>query len=271
MPRFDIFDTVDDLRATGQSFVIATVLRTADVTSAKAGAKAAVTADGDILGHLGGACVQRAVRDAAAGALDLGEPRVIRVKPSDKVVAMHDPDGVQTYKSGCPSGGTVDVLIEPYQLPPKLVLFGATPISRAIAAHAGLMGLSVWMPAGVDAGAASVQSFDDIANIPLTARDFVVVAAQGQSDLAALRAAVQSPARRISMVASRRKADVLSQKLIDAGENASAVARLKSPAGLDIKGVDPHEIALSVLAEITLWRNTDAAPVTQEAVDEKLA
>ncbi|MEM9813365.1 MAG: XdhC family protein, partial [Pseudomonadota bacterium] len=143
MARFDIFDTIADLRQTGAPFCVATVMRTADATSAKAGAKAAITEDGEILGHLGGACVGRAVRQAATEAIRTGEPRVIRVKPSDKVVSMTDADGAQLYKSGCPSGGTVDLLIEPYAHPARLAIFGATPIARAIAAHAGLAGFRV--------------------------------------------------------------------------------------------------------------------------------
>ena len=241
MARFDIFDTVDTLRQQSAPFVIATVMRTADATSAKAGAKAAVTEAGEIIGHLGGACVQRAVRSAAAEAITKGAPQVISVKPADKIVELND--DVRTYKSGCPSGGTVDLLIEPYAPPPKLVIFGATPISQALSAHAELAGIQVCMPEG-----------NDLSMFTLTPRDFVVVASQGNGDLAALRAAVTSPARRVSMVASRRKADVLCAKLAEAGIDAS---RLKSPAGLDIKGVDPHEIALSVLAEIVLWRNSD--------------
>ena len=34
MDKFDIFDTIDDLRRTGRPFCVATVVRTADVTSA---------------------------------------------------------------------------------------------------------------------------------------------------------------------------------------------------------------------------------------------
>ncbi|MCA0871066.1 XdhC family protein [Seohaeicola saemankumensis] len=264
MAQFDIFDTIGTLRQAGDAFCVATVMRTADATSAKAGAKAAITRDGRILGHLGGACVQRAVRAAAADALLAGAPQMIRVKPSDKVVAIADPDGVQTYKSGCPSGGTVDLLIEPYEHPPRLVIFGETPIARALASHAALAGFRVYLPEGGD----GITAFDpeDLGALELQSRDFVVVASQGNGDRAALKAAVTSPARRVSMVASRRKAEVLSAKLIDAGLPEADVRRLKSPAGLDLKGVDPHEIALSVLAEIILWRNTDA-PV-RDATDE---
>ncbi len=260
MARFDIFDTIADLRRQGDAFCIATVMRTADATSAKAGAKAAVTQSGEVIGHLGGACVQRAVKTAVCKALADGIPQVIRVKPNDKVVATQDSDGVQVFKSGCPSGGTVDLLIEPYEPPPRLVIFGDTPISRALAGHAALAGYDVLVPEGGDVPGAEIGFFDPLAfsNIAILARDFVVVASQGNGDLEALRKAVECPARRVSMVASARKAEVLRRKLIVAGVPPDRVERVKSPAGLDLKGVDPHEIALSVLAEIVLWQNTDA-------------
>lgn len=241
----DIFQTLDRLRQSGASFCIATVIRTADVTSAKAGAKAAVTVDGEILGHLGGGCVQRAVRAASEQALAEGAPQVIRVKPSDKVVALTDPDGARAYKSGCPSGGTVDILIEPYRPSPRLAIHGTGPIAQALADHARLAGFRVI--AGEEALTA-----------PLEARDFAVVAAQGRGDLDALRAALLSEARRVSMVASRRKAETLTGKLLAENLPEALVRRLKSPAGLDIGGVDPQDIAVSVLAELVMWRRADA-------------
>lgn len=269
MPGFDIFDTIDTLRKRGESFCVATVLRTADATSAKAGAKAAITRGGEILGHLGGACVQRAVRSSAAEALSSGDPQMIRVKPSDKVVAMTDPDGVQAYKSGCPSGGTVDLLVEPYQHAPRLVIFGDTPIASALAAHAVLAGLRVCVSQEMAGAVHLVFDPDDLNGLGLEPRDFVVVASQGNGDGTALKSALESPARRVSMVASRRKAQVLGDKLIAQGMNPSRVEQLKAPAGLDIHAVDPHEIALSILAEIIRWRNIDKSK--EASHDEKMA
>lgn len=269
MPGFDIFDTIDTLREKGESFCVATVLRTADATSAKAGAKAAITRGGDILGHLGGACVQRAVRKSADQALTSGEPQLISIKPSHKVVAMSDTDGVQTYKSGCPSGGTVDLLVEPYQQAPRLVIFGETPIALALAAHATLAGFRVCMPEGSEGPDHIPFDPADLTALNIEARDFVVVASQGNSDSTALKAALASPARRVSMVASRRKAQILCDKLTEQGAEPTQVARLKAPAGLHIHAVDPHEIALSILAEIVKWRNTDKN--TETLHDEKMA
>lgn len=260
MGPFDIFDTIDRQRRAGRPFCVATVVRTADVTSAKAGAKAVVTEAGEILGHLGGACVKRAVLSAGQAALAAGETRLIRVKPSDKVVSLTDADGTQLFKSGCPSGGTVDVLIEPYELPPLLAVFGDTPISRALTAHAALAGYRLALPEGGE-GPEQADRFSDtdLSALPLGPRDFVVVASQGVQDLACLRAALASPAARVSMIASRRKAAALTAKLAAEGMEAARIARLKSPAGLDLHAVDPQEIALSVLAEIVRWRNADRA------------
>ena len=273
MARFDIFDTIERLRQTGAPFCVATVMRTADATSAKAGAKAAVTREGEIIGHLGGACVGRAVRQAAETALKEGEPRIIRVKPSDKVVSMADPDGAELFKSGCPSGGTVDLLIEPYAHPPPLVVFGDTPISRAIAAHGSLAGFRVAVPDTAQNAPEAAQRFDadDVDGLGIAETDFVVVASQGNGDLASLRIALESAARRVSMVASHRKADALRTKLRAAGIPETRLQQLKSPAGLDLGAVDPHEIALSVLAEIVVWRNADTTKSEGRDDDEKLA
>ena len=133
MTRFDIFDVIEDLRRAGKPFSIATVVRTADVTSAKAGAKAAIDEDGEILGHLGGGCVQRAVRKASASALLTGDAGMISVRPSKETKAPDHTQSVQVHASGCPSGGTVDIFIEPYALPPRMIIVGDTPIGQAIA------------------------------------------------------------------------------------------------------------------------------------------
>ncbi|MEM1005007.1 MAG: XdhC family protein [Pseudomonadota bacterium] len=270
MANFDIFDTIEQLRQTGDAFCVATVLRTADATSAKAGAKAAIARDGRILGHLGGACVQRAVRASAQQALADGSPRMIRVKPSEKVVDMADPDGVETFKSGCPSGGTVDLLVEPYQHAPRLVIFGDSLIATALAAHGALAGFRVCLADNTDAdGDYERFSPDQMDDLGIEARDFVVVASQGRQDLAALKAALDTEAARVSMVASRRKADTLTAKLLAQGMDPKRIARLRAPAGLDIHAIDPHEIALSILAEIVLWRNSDTSKEVPH--DEKLA
>ena len=106
----------------GEEFCVATVVRTENATSAKAGAKAVVLADGTIKGFLGGGCVQRAIRRASEAVLREGEPRLIRVKPKDDVAVSVDVDGTELHRSACPSGGTVDMFIEPLRRAPRIVV-----------------------------------------------------------------------------------------------------------------------------------------------------
>src|SRR6202043_3222132 len=65
-PIEDAFSLIAALRKRGEEFCVVTVVRTEHATSAKAGVKAVVLADGTIHGFLGGNCVQGAVRRTAA-------------------------------------------------------------------------------------------------------------------------------------------------------------------------------------------------------------
>ncbi|MEM6971414.1 MAG: XdhC family protein [Pseudomonadota bacterium] len=250
----DIFDTIQRLRGYGRPFAIATVLRTADATSAKAGAKAVITEAGEIIGHIGGGCVKGALRKAASAAIAEGAPSLIRIHPrgTDEPVVTD----VAIFESGCPSRGTVDLLIEPWRRPPLVAVIGTTPIAAAIVDHARLAGLR-----------AAETTAEALAELAPEGSDTVIIATQGAGDLPALRAALGSGAGHIPMIASARKAASLAQRLAGEGIAQASLARIKAPAGLDIGAVEPHEIALSVLAEIVVHRRrgTDENEVSAHA------
>jgi xanthine dehydrogenase accessory factor len=63
---------IEDLRRRGEDFCLVTVIRTANATSAKAGAKAVVTGEGRLYGFVGGGCVQGAVKRTASIILRAG-------------------------------------------------------------------------------------------------------------------------------------------------------------------------------------------------------
>jgi xanthine/CO dehydrogenase XdhC/CoxF family maturation factor len=70
-----------------------------------------------------------------------------------------------------------------------------------------------------------------------------------------LRDAVAGPAGYVAMMASRdRTANVLAM-LRDEGAGAATMERVHLPAGLNLGGKTPGEIALSVVAEIQAWSN----------------
>jgi len=260
-------DLIEELRAKGESFCVATILRTADSTSARAGAKAVVTKDGDLYGFVGGGCVTGAVRRAALVAIEGGGPQMIRIKPKDQVVSQVDLDGVKLHKSSCPSGGTVDVFLEPMRAPRSLVICGASPIAQAILAVAAGLGLrSVVAAAAEDhekmPGAQVYMDGFDFSGLQLTEKDAAIVATQGKRDRDALRAVLLGATGYKGMVCSRKKLAKLTEELV--GEDGRFTARfetLHAPAGLDIGAIEPEEIALAVVAEIVAERRKTATAI----------
>src|SRR5438309_6913700 len=77
---------------------------------------------------IGGGCSEPAVRQEALRALADGRPRVLRLMGASAAVADEaSQPGRVTMASTCPSGGSLEILIDP-QLPrPVLLVFGETP------------------------------------------------------------------------------------------------------------------------------------------------
>src|SRR5260370_17299866 len=80
----DILDLAAQRRSKGEPFALATVVRTLDVTAAKAGAKALIGQDGSISeGWIGGGCARAAVLKAARQAMADGKARLLSIPPKD--------------------------------------------------------------------------------------------------------------------------------------------------------------------------------------------
>jgi xanthine dehydrogenase accessory factor len=260
----EVMDLVARMKAAEQAFVLATVVRTVSVTAAKAGAKAIIRPDGTIAaGWIGGGCAKGAVLKAAREALADGEPRMVSVQPENLLAELgvkpgENRDGVRFASNMCPSRGTMDIFVEPVLPHPSLVILGASPVALSLATQARQLGYHVTLaaPAADLAGKADADVIvDGLQPRDLNeARRFVVVSTQGKGDEAALKAAVAIDAAYHAFVGSRRKMAALRVKLVAEGVEASAIDRIKAPAGLDLGAITPEEIAMSILAEITVER-----------------
>ena len=260
----EVMDLVAQLKAAEEAFVLATVVRTVSVTAAKAGAKAIIRPDGTIVaGWIGGGCARGAVLKAAQEALADGEPRMVSVQPENLLAELgvrpgENREGVRFASNMCPSKGTMDIFVEPVLPHPSLVILGGSPVALSLAAQARRLGYHVTVAA---ARADLVESPDaDLVIDGLVlgklnqAKRFVVVSTQGKGDEAGLRAAIDTPAAYRAFVGSRRKMAALRAKLIGDGFAAAALDAVKAPAGLDLGAITPEEIAMSILAEITVER-----------------
>jgi xanthine dehydrogenase accessory factor len=246
-------DALDDtrrrLRDAGKPHAFATVVRTVDATSAKAGAKAIVSAEGEILeGWVGGGCARGAIGRAAKKAIERNEPVLVALRPDDRLAAEGvEPceirDGMVYERNGCASKGSLDIYVEPFVPSPDLVILGDGPVARALSTLARSFDFRV---------AGDLPEGDSPRDI------FVVVATQGRGDAAALSRALACRARFTAFVGSARKSATLKESLATKGADPEALAQLVAPAGLHIGATTPEEIALSILAQIVQVRRAGA-------------
>jgi xanthine dehydrogenase accessory factor len=273
----DVLAAAAELQRQEQPYALVSVLRVQAPASARPGDKAVVTAGGIVQGWIGGGCAQPAVLRTVRQALADGRARLIRIAPAEEG-AVRELDDVLEFGMACHSGGTLELFVDPMLPRARLTVIGDSPVAAALA----LLAPHVGLPVSVVAHGAVAQRFpqarqvlavDDPAAVAqqLAPGSFVVVATQGRRDVQGLRAALALQARQVFFVASARKAQVLRSALVQAGEDAAAVAAIVAPAGQPIGAQTPEEIALSVLAAVVAARRAApaAAVGSQDVVGEE--
>ena len=216
----------------GTPFALATVVSVERPSSARVGDRALVTAEGELRGWVGGACT---------------EPEVIRLS----LEALADGDTRrERIESRCASEGAVDVLIEPQRPALLLAVIGDAPAARTLRVLAEVLGWRTTME--------------------VEGAEAVVVASMGRDDEESLAAALASGAGYVGLVASAKRASSVSAELRERGVDEESLARIRSPAGLDLGPSAQEEIAVAILAELVAWRHTrgpSPAELVEEAID----
>ena len=234
--------TAAQLRAAGVAFVEATVVRCKHPSSARPGDRALVLGDGTIEGFVGGACADATVRLQALRALETGDPVLLRILPG-VADGPSDEEGAVVVANPCLSGGGLELFLEPHLPPPRVAVAGESPVARALVELAGSVGFEARLDGVAEAG------------------DFAaVVATLGHHDEDAVRRGLDAGCEYVGLVASRRRAAAVLETLRSEGVPEESLARVRSPAGLDIRARTHSEIALSILAELVAVRRTPAVP-----------
>jgi xanthine dehydrogenase accessory factor len=266
----DVLDRAAELRRGGETFVVATVVRVEPPTSARAGDKALITADGKLWGWVGGSCSEGLVRREALVAMGDAQPRLVKIAPDES--PEHLP-GVISHLSTCPSAGSLDVFIDP-QLPrPLLLVVGDTPAAHTLIRLGATIGYTT---CAVHPGARSTDFPEadrvvgslDLAPVQPNASTWSVVATMGHYDEDAIEALLRYDVAYIGLVASRRRAATVLDVL--AGRSVTGLERVRRAADSSVGG-SQEEIALATLAEIAAERHAHqrryAIPLPETAID----
>jgi xanthine dehydrogenase accessory factor len=252
-----VFEEVVRLQHAGEPCVLATVIASSGSAPRKCGARMVIRQDGTITGTVGG-----------------GKPELETIAAGLEVLREMVPRTVSftlVEEFGHVCGGSLQIYLEPLGSAPRLVICGAGHVGTATAAVAAQAGFRVTVvddrPAQLAPGRlpAACQTVcggygESLAKLPVTPDTAVVITTPGfQSDFAATRAALATPAGYIGIIGSRRKRETLLATLAAEGYDEATIARLTIPVGLPIGGDTPGEIAVSIVAQLIERRHRHVA------------
>jgi xanthine dehydrogenase accessory factor len=252
--RDDLSRRAQRLAAERMPFVVATVVRVERPASVKPGAVGLVLADGTIEGFIGGVCAQHSVRLHSLEALESGVPLLLRILPDGPDEVTRE-EGLVTITNPCLSGGTLELFLEPVLPAPRVLVAGGSPIVAELRKLGAAVGFEIVAAEDIPDGALRPQP-GDLA---------LVVAAHGNDELATLRAGLEADVRYVGLVASRKRGAAVVEELRANGVADDLLARLETPAGLDIGARTPAEVALSIVARIVELRRTGPEPEQADA------
>jgi xanthine dehydrogenase accessory factor len=258
----DIYEEIVKLRQEGRRGAVATIVNVRGSIPSFETAKMLVRDDGSIVGTIGGGCVEAEIWQAAREVMESEKPRTLTFNLNQ------DPK----YDSGLVCGGTLDIFVEPVLPPASLYIFGAGHVSVSLYKIAGSAGFDITVVDDREAyanrerfpGAKEViaEDFDKaLARIAPSESSYLVIVTRGhRDDMRVLRWAVQTPARYVGMIGSRRKTITIFQELTKEGLAPELFERVHAPVGLDIGAITPEEIAVAITAElIAARRNVERA------------
>jgi len=239
-------------------FALATVVRCESPTSAKPGAKALVTFEGEFFGWIGGGCAQPAVIKTVQDCIKKGHSQLIRVTPTVETALE---DSIVKFNMACHSGGTLDIFIEPITVKPLLLIIGASPVAQALSTIASMSGFEVTVAAESTSKAlfpSEVTVIDSLEIVDgyFNRMPYVVVSTQGKRDEAGLKTALKIASPYTALVASSKKAKKLMEAVSKMNLSVEAIEKVRFPGGIEIGANTPEEIAVALLAQLIQVKNS---------------
>ncbi|MCB8950442.1 MAG: XdhC family protein [Ardenticatenales bacterium] len=254
-PPLPILKSLMDAVAAGEGVVLATIVQEQGSVPRHAGSKMLIYSDGRTLGSVGGGEMEALVIATALPLLASAETRLITynlVEPG-----RGDP-GV--------CGGQVRIYLEPYNPPATLLILGAGHVGRALAHLGHWLGyrVAVYDDRAELVTAANIPNAhvylsgdidEALARFPITPHTYIAAVTRNVLvDRVILPQLLPTPAPYIGVIGSRRRWAETVRLLREDGLDEDGLTRFHSPVGLELNAETPEEIALSIMAEITMLR-----------------
>jgi len=239
-----LFTRLQEFLAAKEPVVLATVVNDDRLDGNALGMKLLLSKNG-ILGGLDNKHLEHEVIIQAAEIFDENEPRLVECQNNE-----------------------VAIFIEPIQPLHTLVIAGAGHVGQAVAEMGNFLKFEVVVVDDrpdfalrerfPDADKIIVKDIaQTLCEFPIDQSTYVVIVTRGhQHDEEALYSVIDSNARYIGMIGSRRKVKLIFENLIERGVSKEQFKQVYSPIGLDINSQTVPEIAVSIAAQLVQVRNS---------------
>ena len=155
-----------------------------------------------------------------------------------------------------------EIFVEPVQSNPSLYIFGGGHIAKSLCNFAAECGFDVVVIDDREQYANSTRfprasqtlainflsAFD---HISVKSSSYIVIVTRGhQYDGEILERSLQTSARYIGMIGSKRKVETIYERFLKHGVPIERLKRVHAPIGIELGAVTPEEIAISIMAQL---------------------
>lgn len=270
MKQAEFAKAMSSLVARGEPFTVATVVKTEGSSIGKPGFKVIISGTGEVLyGTLGGACPESAIVPSAKKTMRTGSPRTVKVyleNVEDAVGAVLKTQNEDEIHVETNCGGMMELYLEPYLPPQRLILVGQggkDDVEDALVSLGKSLDFEVIVidhsPMLNEQPDQLIKDADfQIDKFAFADADSVVVLTKGGRDVEVLKALSNFKLRYVGLLASSQRVNDDLTSLREKGVKEEFLSSLRAPVGADIGAITPAEIALSIMAELVAEKHGKA-------------
>lgn len=238
----------------GEELAIVTITKAEGSTPRGVGAMMLVLNDGKIYGTVGGGSIENRIIELSLEAIKKGKSYGVNIALDESGVDMI-------------CGGEVDIFIDVYKNKPKLLIIGGGHVGQAIYNMANFLDFNIVIfddreefanrerfPLAYDLIHGDIK--ENLKKYPIDNNTYIVIVTRGHNyDEKALEVVVDSNAKYIGAMGSKKKVITMRKNLMEKGISEESLNKLYSPIGIKISSGKPEDIAFSILSEIQLVKN----------------